>query len=44
MRDEVALSIFGNNVKDLRNKRQISQEKLAELSKRKRNLKNKEDE
>ena len=32
MRDEVALSIFGKNVKSLRNKRQISQEKLAELS------------
>lgn len=32
MRDEVALSVFGNNVKYLRNKIQISQEKLAELS------------
>ena len=32
MRNEVALSIFGKNVKVLRNKKQISQEKLAELS------------
>lgn len=32
MRDEVALSVFGNNVKVLRNEKQISQEKLAELS------------